>query len=200
MPTWFGRMEEATFKAVEGGYVFAAPNPRVFGPRRYYVLNDTQKAAVIDCQRLAARRMAPLIVAIVLIGAVLLVGAPIYIGSRLGDAVLLFGMPILALFTVVTLELSLVRLLEPVLKDLPRTNVTISLSERHLAIARAMPTWLLIVCCASGVVMLAGGALQLLHASAGGRGQTASALVSLAAGILIVVLFVFTALRKWAAR
>ncbi len=40
----FDRMEELSFKHASGGWVFQAPNPWLFGPRRHYLVNESEKA------------------------------------------------------------------------------------------------------------------------------------------------------------
>jgi hypothetical protein len=47
----FDGMEELAFKRVQSGWVFGAPNPWLFGSRRYYLLNDGQKSEVAACAR-----------------------------------------------------------------------------------------------------------------------------------------------------
>ena len=41
------QIEATSFKQVEGGHVFHAPNPWVFGPGTCYLVNDTQKAELL---------------------------------------------------------------------------------------------------------------------------------------------------------
>jgi hypothetical protein len=44
-------MEKMAFKHVQNGWVYGAPNPWLFGPRRYYLLNDEQKSEIAGCLR-----------------------------------------------------------------------------------------------------------------------------------------------------
>jgi FtsH-binding integral membrane protein len=44
-------MEELTFRPVEGGYLYAAPNPWLFGRRRHYFVNAEQKALLASAHR-----------------------------------------------------------------------------------------------------------------------------------------------------
>ena len=39
-------MSEQAFKPVPGGWIYRAPNPRVFGDAPRYLVNDTQKAEI----------------------------------------------------------------------------------------------------------------------------------------------------------
>lgn len=49
----FDGMEETSFKRVPQGWVFGAPNPWLFGSRRYYLLNEQQKIeAAIQLRRM----------------------------------------------------------------------------------------------------------------------------------------------------
>jgi hypothetical protein len=42
----FDGMEELTFKPVEGGFLYRAPNPWLFGRGRHYIVTEEQKAAL----------------------------------------------------------------------------------------------------------------------------------------------------------
>jgi hypothetical protein len=47
----FDGMEELTFRPVEGGYLYAAPNLLVFGRKRHYLVNAEQKAVLASAHR-----------------------------------------------------------------------------------------------------------------------------------------------------
>ena len=47
----FDGMEELTFRPVEGGFIYAAPNMWVFGRKQHYVVNAQQKAALASVHR-----------------------------------------------------------------------------------------------------------------------------------------------------
>ena len=47
----FDGMEELTFRPVEGGYLYAAPNPWLFGRKRHYFVNAEQKARLASAHR-----------------------------------------------------------------------------------------------------------------------------------------------------
>jgi len=52
----FDGMEELTFRPVEGGrYLYAAPNPWLFGGKQHYVVNTEQKAALASVHRTMMR-------------------------------------------------------------------------------------------------------------------------------------------------
>jgi hypothetical protein len=44
-------MEELTFRPVEGGFLYRAPNPWVFGRYRHYLVNTEQKATLASAHR-----------------------------------------------------------------------------------------------------------------------------------------------------
>ena len=46
MPRWYERANEASFKPVEGGYVFQAPSPWIFARPSYYLVSDAKKAEI----------------------------------------------------------------------------------------------------------------------------------------------------------
>ena len=43
-PSPFDRMHERAFKRVPEGWIFRAPNPWLFGPRRHYLIDQAQKS------------------------------------------------------------------------------------------------------------------------------------------------------------
>ena len=47
----FDGMEELTFRPVEGGFLYRAPNPWLFGRYRHYVVNAEQKATLASAHR-----------------------------------------------------------------------------------------------------------------------------------------------------
>jgi hypothetical protein len=44
-------MEEMSFKRVPEGWVYRAPNPWLFGPTRYYLVNEAQKSQIVGPHR-----------------------------------------------------------------------------------------------------------------------------------------------------
>ena len=43
---WYARANEASFKPIEGGYVFQAPSPWMFARPRYYLVSAAKKAEI----------------------------------------------------------------------------------------------------------------------------------------------------------
>jgi hypothetical protein len=58
---WSDHVAEAAFKPVPGGYIFAAPSERPFGPPRFYQVNDSEKAELIALRRASDARWQPLL-------------------------------------------------------------------------------------------------------------------------------------------
>jgi drug/metabolite transporter (DMT)-like permease len=52
----FDGMEELTFRPVEGGFLYRAPNPWVFGRYRHYFVNAEQKAVLASAHRTMMRQ------------------------------------------------------------------------------------------------------------------------------------------------
>jgi hypothetical protein len=50
-------MEELTFKPVEGGFLYRAPNPWLFGRYRHYFVNADQKAVLASAHRTMMRQV-----------------------------------------------------------------------------------------------------------------------------------------------
>jgi hypothetical protein len=48
-------MEELTFRPAEGGYLYAAPSPWLFGRKRHYIVDAEQKAALSSVHRTMMR-------------------------------------------------------------------------------------------------------------------------------------------------
>jgi hypothetical protein len=57
-PWWnpLDRMAELVFRPVEGGYLYVAPNPWLFGRKRYYFVNAEQKAVLASAHRTTMRQ------------------------------------------------------------------------------------------------------------------------------------------------
>src|SRR5262245_26279340 len=64
MAKWFEAANEASFKAIEGGYVFQSPNPWMFARPRYYLVSAAQKAEISD----RLRRWRILMLTLMLVG------------------------------------------------------------------------------------------------------------------------------------
>jgi hypothetical protein len=126
-------VEEALFKPTAEGWIFSAPNPWTFAPRRSYLVDDAQKAALaLRVRRGRYFRLLALIpmLALPLVAFLLfpsILRTPLWLP--------------LALFVVVcTVAINLCDYLavRPLLVGLPRTAERIRLVEMHARQARSM--------------------------------------------------------------
>ena len=134
------------FRKVEGGWVFRAPNPWVFGRAQHYLANDAQRDAIYSA--LTPRR--PALASAVVLGVLLSVIA-IVIGTGMliyGDAdelplVGVAGMfaAIFLLFYLALLVASRIRIrrLQPALAVVPTTDQRITSADMRGIITAAMP-------------------------------------------------------------
>jgi hypothetical protein len=60
-------MSDQAFEPVPGGWIYRAPNPRVFGEAPRYLVNDAQKAEI---EAIVAPRRSPLVSVILIMGMV----------------------------------------------------------------------------------------------------------------------------------
>src|SRR5271169_627820 len=114
------------FKPVPGGYVFRAPNPRVFWGRRFYLVNETQRAELLSI--VAARglqRARGYIFLIALIGLIfsatmIVAYASGHRGPTARDAVVLLGLLPFYLYGALVISIwPIAHRLEPILAGLP---------------------------------------------------------------------------------
>ena len=69
-------LEEASFKPVDGGYIFQSSNPWCFGPSHNYLVNEAQKVAIASCIRETLREVRPVaIVAMFVLPVLMIAGA-----------------------------------------------------------------------------------------------------------------------------
>lgn len=128
----FDGIEEISFKAVEGGYIFETPPPWVFGPVRAYFVTEVQKAAIAASIRQTLQRMKPFVIA----------G---WIGLILAYFAMIFWLtahdytnPILFFASTLGISVPYVWLihayrawqLQPVIAGLPRTDMRIGIQGR----------------------------------------------------------------------
>jgi hypothetical protein len=150
----------AMFKPIATGYVFCAPNPRLFGRARYLLANEAQKAAIT--QRLAGAGRWRLLLAFVLwiaayAGAVggmaLLTG---HDDPTAADVIILFVLAAASLL--VCLQAWYVLSLKAVIAGLPETEEKFNFRERHAALRKAMlqRSWLV-----AGMIWSAACAMNL---------------------------------------
>jgi hypothetical protein len=117
----FDGMEQMAFKPLADGYVYRAPNPWLFGPGRYYLVNEAQKAALVVHHRRMMQLMFWGIIAMVMIGVPL---TGLFLPHRSGTMMGVSALVGLALG--LCLNLLLVRRIEPIVATLPPTSARIT--------------------------------------------------------------------------
>jgi hypothetical protein len=133
------QIEYAMFKKVTNGYVFRAPALRLFGPGRYYLANEAQKAQFVEVLKLKDQSRS--IVMGLVFGAVIVVVvmAWAYFGYHDREpgiaGYLLMIMLLLASIFALAQVYAWVQFyrLKPVLAHLPRSEERISFSELQAA-------------------------------------------------------------------
>jgi hypothetical protein len=172
---WYARANEASFKPIEGGYVFQAPSPWVFARPSYYSVSAAKKAEI--SARLARWR---LLLFLPVLGMICLTLPLIVFPSLLSPLYRQLGPSLfpLFLFTAFTLlmapliavpQIYLARALRPLLADAPRTDERIKLAEQLPMVAAAVSTKWLVIGLVSAVTMMVAGGLLLLDAFLEGR-------------------------------
>ena len=138
MASVFDRAVEASFTPTDDGYVFRCPNPWLLGRRRSYLVNDAQKAVLAAHLRQRQRVILWLLAIYLLIAfaATMLLqssGPPdAATGGFLALVVLIMlGMLAIALVP----HLYLMRKIEPVLQQLPRSDERATLHEQLFGVA-----------------------------------------------------------------
>jgi hypothetical protein len=192
----FQRMAEAVFKPVPGGHIFPAPHPWLFGPRQFYLVNDAQKAEVLECFRRHQRIFIPSIaVGMLLIVAVSL--ALSYLGWNVVLTFVIIGVVGLVPILVIP-HLYLMRMLAPIIKDLPKSDQRITQRELLENVATVTPRWLMIIGLVGGSVMILAAILGLADAFTHprGGGRWIQPAFSLTFGAILVAYFIYLARLK----
>jgi hypothetical protein len=139
MASWLHGLVEASFQAAPGGYVFQSPSPWLFARPHYYLVNDAQKAVIGEFIRKRARfGMVSGIVGVV--GVLTLATVPlVFFGQYFGPfSTWLLAMAFVVPMTIVP-HIYYMRLLRPIIKDLPTTDRRITIGVQ----LAAMPKWAL---------------------------------------------------------
>ena len=143
MASWLDRLVEASFKAAPEGYVFQSPSPWLFARPHYYLVNDAQKAVIGEFIRKRARfGMVSGIVAVV--GVLTLATVPlVFFGQYFGQfstwlLTMAFFVPML-----IAPHIYFMRLLRPIIKDLPTTDQRFTVSVQLTKASTVMPKWVL---------------------------------------------------------
>jgi hypothetical protein len=135
MAHWLEGIQESAFKRVSGGYVFQSANPWLFARPHYYLVNDAQKAVIGECLRKRAVFALFGLLAFVVTMA-LAVALIVYLRPP-ALSPLLVGISVAALLLIPVLivpHIYLMRMLGPIIRNLPTTDQRITTSER-------LPEW-----------------------------------------------------------
>ena len=132
------QVKSVLFKQVPGGYVFRAPNPKVFGSADHYLVNEAQRDEIVAI--ITPRR--PMLLLAVWIGGFLLVSAAAFVSLLLfaPDYPITVAVGVVAamlLAAILALHLSAsrkLRRLQPVLTGAARTDQRITTAEIRQAL------------------------------------------------------------------
>jgi hypothetical protein len=204
MSRWYERANEASFKAVEGGYVFQNPNPWVFARPSYYLVNDAKKAGIL--LHLGRWRLMLLVIPAVSIAFALgpslapkTVGSlllPLFLqlGPSLFSLVLFVGVFLLIAPLMALPQIYLARSLRPLLADAPRTEKRITLAEQLPKIAASVSGKVLVVGLIGASGMIVCGGLALLASYLEGDLTNSVVFTSsllITAGVLLTLYFTY---------
>jgi hypothetical protein len=173
MPKWYERANEASFKAVEGGYVFQKPSPWVLARPSYYLVNEAKKADILAYLR--RWRLMMLLISGAMPFAMLLGNLWPNLGRSLLPAYLALGPGLfsLVLFTAAMLlmaaiiavpQVYLARSLRPLLADAPHTEQRIEVAERLPTIAKSASSTVLIIGLIAALIVIGSGGAELVDA------------------------------------
>jgi hypothetical protein len=129
-------VEEALFKPAATGWIFSAPNPWTFAPRRSYLVDDVQKADLaLRVRRGRYLRLLALIPIFALQVPMFLLFPFLLRAPSVGTWLLL---ALFVVFITVAMNLCDYLAVRPLLTGLPRTAERISLVEMYARQARSM--------------------------------------------------------------
>jgi hypothetical protein len=174
MSRWYEAANEASFKAVKGGYVFQNPNPWIFARPSYYRVNEQQKAKIL-IHLGHWRLMLLLLQAVTLAAALVPIISPRSLGSLLVPAFLALGPGLFslliaggALLIIAVLiaipQIYLARSLHPMLAKLPHTHERIKVCEQLPKIAAAVSGRVLVIGLIGAVALIGAAGLKLVEA------------------------------------
>jgi len=127
------------FKQVAGGYVFRAPNPRVFGSTNHYLVNEQQRDEILA---IMTPRRPVLMLVLWTCGFLLALGTAVVLMAAYVDDVypvtfLIVQTAVMLLVAILMLHLSAsrkLRQLQPILAGVPQTDQRITIAEIRQAI------------------------------------------------------------------
>jgi hypothetical protein len=198
MAGWLDRLVEASFKAAPVGYVFQSPSPWLFARPHYYLVDDTQKAVIGEFIRKRARfGMVSGIAGVV--GVLTLATVPlVFFGQYFGP----LATWLLAMAFVVPMMIAphiyYIRLLRPIIKDLPTTDQRFSIRVQLTKAVTVMPKWALYagISCGLFVVFATTMASYELMSEDRLRGEWILQVFAMTAGVLIAGFCVYGIVLK----
>ena len=144
---------DAGFKPVPGGYVFAVQ--RLLGPRRFYLVNEAQKAELVARGRARFQRMRPLIrlysASLVALCVAAGISWPFFGWLAIGAFVVL--VPIMWISWYAFVNISAVRALEPFLATLPPSPEPVTYREEFKRAVEGMDRALSVLTSPSGATL-----------------------------------------------
>jgi uncharacterized protein (DUF983 family) len=135
MGNWFDGAEAAAFKPVANGYVMRAP---FIGPSRYYLVNEAERAAILERMREARRVSFPASLIAILLGAGLVVFMAMALKPDGSMPVVWILAMLLAVIApiVATMQIYLMHRLRPLLAGLqPATQDKVRWLDHYKALA-----------------------------------------------------------------
>ena len=121
---WLRKSIEANFKPVPDGFVFRMPSPWLFGPGKYYLVTDAQKAEILGIMATLRQVLSLALLLVLLWGAAAAGVALAFAGTTFLVLIWIIKAAAIAsvvLAVVIDLRLKLHRL-EPILTGQPRTD------------------------------------------------------------------------------
>jgi hypothetical protein len=185
-------IEEAQFKRVPEGWLFATPNPWIVGPRRTYLVNDAQKPAIAARVRRARYVRLISIVPMMMLMAAAFIMNPTLLNSPSVNTAIVFGAFIV--FFTIAITAADHRCVRSLLRDIPRTSQKITLAEMLRNQTHAMSVKALSIFTLIFILAAAAQTFQLL--APGGNVFTAIGAVSLALFAIASSAMLFIKLRK----
>jgi hypothetical protein len=190
MASSFDRAVKASFKPVPGGYEFRRPNPWLFGLWRTYLVNEAQKEVLAAYVRQRQRLILGLLAIYLLIAfaatvAIQALGGPPDLSTAeflTIVAVAMLGMLVLALVP----HIYLMRKIEPLLAELPRTDEQATFHQQLFGVAAVISPVHLALGGLGGFLITASNLKSIADMLA--QGATGSELLWSVIGLLIGVL------------
>jgi hypothetical protein len=137
------QIDAMLFKPVSGGFIYRAPNPWIFGRATHYIVDEQQKAALLEI--LVARR--PLLTLAIIVAGLLAWGVAMgsvgwffssHENPTIGDTAIMILATVGALFLAVHLALRRkLRRMQPILAAATPTTAVITSSEMRTAMRTA---------------------------------------------------------------